>query len=129
MNKRGRMKRDKGKIYKGEHLWDLDFYLSNEIYRSVQQFKDMDRYGCPGQFMDREEWDKVLDEIIYAFKEINNDYKNNPKDIDFHSYLQDGNNWQDYKETTEVKENREKYFAKIKDGKQKFIDYFGCLWD
>ena len=129
MNKRGRMKRNRKQLYDKHELWNLDEYLALHISEAIKEFKNVNVNSYPGKLENIEEWHNILDEIIYSFREIANDYPHNPREIDFNQYLKCGNNWQDYKEVKAVKEDKEMYFTKIKDGKQKFIDFFGCLWD
>ena len=64
-----RMKRG----YSDKDLWNLDYYLGNLIASSLEDFKKQ-TYGVPMDFDNSEDWDKVLDDMIFAFKRSTLDF-------------------------------------------------------
>lgn len=98
-------------------LYNLDLYLARIIADGVRQFKKANTHSLPNYLLDNnktdeqtmDEWHKILDDIIWTFNEIANNYNSctmmpNSKE-------------------------REAYFQRIANGKQLFIAAFDDLWD
>lgn len=143
--------------------WNMDSLLAKLIAEAVQAFKNSKRHGCPGEFVDvggdddisqqlsfdfykesysdaskikMQEWEDTLDQIIWAFKEYNEDWE----DQFFHGridlYSESILNGTLY----EVKpgphhtfkidhQGRAAHWNKMQEGFQKFIQYFPHFWD
>lgn len=69
MNKRIAKKKGLAKI-RQEELWNLDFTLAKYILPRLQKFRSMERLGYPAKLNGEEEWNEILDKIIYAFKYV-----------------------------------------------------------
>jgi len=81
-------------------VWDFDIYLSRVIKDGVSQLKER-KQGIPGE-LTQEEWDSILDDIIYAFTE---------------------------EENVLDKEPYERFDERKEKGWRLFHDYFHSLWD
>ena len=143
-----------GRHYKKNQVWTLVDYLAKDIANGVRQFRHMDRYGVPtkedGCPMTEEEWNAVLDKIIWAFEEIAGDEPNDPRlavmgemldafpnawederleDGSCKSWLsKDAQAFLDAREEETAKAH-DAYKARIEEGKQLFVKYIGALWD
>lgn len=58
--------------------WDFDIYLAKVIKEGVSQLKE-EKYGLPCD-LEEDEWNKILDSIIYTFTEEENILDKNPYD-------------------------------------------------
>lgn len=115
MNKRIKAKKrlKAKKRYKKNELWDLRTYLARDIRDAIIQFKNSGLHGFPGnpdEGASMKEWFKTLDEIIWYFDQMYNDF---PDDL-----------W-----GVEHREEREKYWDRMDNAGELFIKYFGHLWD
>ena len=107
MNKRILKKKGLSKIDK-EELWKLDYTLARYIYPRLVAFKNMERIGYPTCFETPEEWEEILDKMIWSFEKIAKD------------------NWiLDYSNMDNVLKEREKF----DEGLMLFGKYFANLWD
>ena len=115
MNKRQRKKNKvmRVKDIGWEEVVDLDDTLSKLIYPRLLAFKKYNIHSYPGDFNTFEEWQEVIDKIIYAFKLL---YFGVPW-VEFEYYK--GYSQQEY-----VKEEE-----KIKEGLLLFAKYYRDLWD
>lgn len=87
--------------------YNLDIFLADIISRNVSAFrKRIHTHPCE---LEKEEWDKILDKIVWAFEQTKQNY---PLDT-----------W------GSSKREIEEYWAKIQEGRQLFIDYFDYFWD
>ncbi len=59
-------------------VWDFDIYLSRVIKDGVSKLKER-KQAIPGE-LTLEEWDSILDDIIYTFTEEENVLDKNPYD-------------------------------------------------
>ena len=107
------------KIFKGytdEDLWDLYGITTRFILPKLIAFKEMNRSGHPVDLKNMEEWDVILDKMIFAFKHTFNTY-----------YISD----EEYGGLSEnvctnaIIEAHNKY----KEGMFLFAEYFGGLWN
>ncbi|MGM8331755.1 hypothetical protein [Clostridium perfringens] len=105
MNKRIAKKKGLLKIQDSE-LWSLDTTLAKYILPRLEKYRNMERMSYPSKLSGEEEWNDILDKMIYAFKYV----------------LERDNFYFDY--DTE-KERIEKY----KEGMNLFAEYFMDLWD
>jgi hypothetical protein len=54
--------------------WGLDYHLAQFILPRVLYFKNWcNRYGCPAD-LEMDEWEEVLDEIVWAFMFVSQSY-------------------------------------------------------
>ena len=73
--------------------WDFDIYLARIIKEGVSQLKE-EKYGFPCD-LEEDEWNKILDNIIYTFTEEENILDKNP----YNNYdEQKENGWKLFKE-------------------------------
>lgn len=86
-------------------LWDLDYHIAKFVLPRLKEFKK-NLHNHPGCFNTLEEWDDVLDKIVYSFEHIINDL-----------YMLD-------KEVEEIRQIEEK----IQEGLELFGKYFRGLW-
>ena len=73
------------KGYCDRDLWSIDYWFLNQIPHMLTELKNTS-HGYPQQFNTPEEWDAVLDEMIFLFKEAHEDTcsKANPFDKEYH---------------------------------------------
>ena len=116
-----------------EECWSLDSTFSKFILPRLKHFKKMKRYGYHPDFT-IEEWENVIDELIWTFEYLNedeetinpmpqfiaerdiselNNKKTNDEQIEWDKYL---------KRTEELEERKNK-------GLQLFAKYYCHLWD
>lgn len=112
-------------------IWNLKTHLASCIYDSLLQFKNLDRTSYPSD-ISPETWEEYLDKMLFSFKEISTNYKNDPLEI----HLKDKNlsdtltdDFSSDAERTLVMNDSKKYFDKIKEGLNLFSKYFNDLWD
>lgn len=70
-------------------IFSLDYYLAKRIIKPLKRFRECNNSSHPMDFKSLEEWQKCLDEMIWAFEFILKDepatyYKNGK--IDFRPY-------------------------------------------
>ena len=114
-----------------KEVWNLKAHLASCIYDSLLQFKNLDRTGYPSD-ISPETWEECLDKMLFSFKEISRNYKNDPFEI----HIKDKNlseifteDFSSDAERTLVMSDSKKYFDKIKEGLNLFSKYFNDLWD
>lgn len=116
--------------------WNLDFTIAKAILPKLKRFRSMKRWGCPAAFtadgemirnpndpggepflyLTEEEWNQILDEIIFAFDyTINEDHYNKlpAKPGESNKYI----------------DKSQKLFERQKRGLKLFTLYYGNLWD
>lgn len=92
------------KGYCDRDLWSIDYWFMNLMPDMLQQFKDT-KHGSPSilgtEYVNdqgilcndtcHEEWDKILDQMIFLFKEMNEDtcQKTNPYLIEYENVLKE----------------------------------------
>jgi len=110
-------KRFKRFINKGrpvrEDLWNLDWYLFQQIYYGVKSFDEMDKISYPMRFKNFKEWEKYLKEMKRLLKK--------GFDIGDRTYLDDDGKYD--------KEQENKDHDDFNKGLKMFIDVFWDLWD
>lgn len=115
-----------------KEIWNLKIPLASCIYDCLLQFKNLDRISCPSD-ISPETWEEYLDKMLFSFKEISRNYKNDPLEI----YMKDKiklsetftEDFSSNAERTLVMSESKKYFDKIKEGLNLFSKYFNDLWD
>jgi hypothetical protein len=61
--------------------WSLDIVMANLLLPKLLYFKNWaDRYGCPSD-LKYDEWEEILDEIIWAFTYISQEYPSVANDL------------------------------------------------
>ena len=130
-------KAKKAKKLKNVQLWNLDTTLARIIASGVYQFARMERYGIPNCLIDGnkidckqekelcKQWDAILNEIVWTFSEIADDYPNSPIDAWLNSHKETA----DKRIPKEVFESVKAYKGRIANGKQLFVKAFDDLWD
>ena len=121
-----------------KEIWNVGHHLASCIYDGLLQFRNSERVSHPAD-LTVEKWNKYLDKMLFSFKEISTQYKNDPYEIYFrenlkkefsdfevdeNDYLIDNIEIPDY-----VFENSKKYKEKIKEGLNLFSKYYMDLWD
>ena len=114
-----------------KETWNLKTHLASCIYDSLLQFKNLERTSCPSD-ISPETWEEYLDKMLFSFKEISRNYKNDPLKI----HVKDKNlsdifteEFSSKSERTLVMSESKKYFDKIQEGLKLFSKYFNSLWD
>lgn len=88
-------------------LWNLDFTITNFALPRLRAFKRMKRFGYPANLSNQEEWEVILDKMIFSFTEHKKEFISK-------------------KMTTEEIMN---YEDKITEGFELFGKYLRSLWD
>ena len=119
-------------------IWNAGERIAACIYDGLLQFKNSERLGCPSDLTSIE-WNEYLDKMLFSFKEISTNYKNDPYEIYFRENLKkEFSNFEvdeidclidkieipDY-----VLKNSKMYFKRIKEGLNLFSKYYMDLWD
>jgi len=98
------------------NLWNLDIHLAKIILPKLIAFRSMPRLGYPASLQDENEWEKILDEMIFAFKYTLADAEIKRKEFE--------------KKYGEInKENYVKFEKRSQKGLELFGLYFRNLWD
>lgn len=136
----------KGPKFNNIEIWNLSDILSRHIYKGLVQFKKAKRCGYPGT-VTIDEWENILDKMIWTFREISRDYPNSPFNLEYERmYKEHGNelliterdengnlvtrsNEKYPIYTEELKAKQEEFMKKIEEGKTLFVKYFDDLWD
>lgn len=128
-----------------EECWNLDYHLAKSILPKLLYFKNwVDKYGCPTD-LEMDEWNEIVDEMIWAFTYVYNEY---PRTTDFvvkDTNIEFGERTQDgfissvitliYKEgfTEEdylrAQSKDESNVARCQQGLNLFSKYFMSLWN
>ena len=87
-----------------EFLWGLSYHLAKYILPRLQAFRKLNKAGIPTGLKDIEEWNGLLDKMIFAFKFIKEDEE-------------------------KVFSYKKSDFIKVKRGLNLFAKYFTNLWD
>ena len=114
-----------------KEVWNLKVHLASCIYDSLLQFKNLDRTSYPSD-ISPETWEEYLDKMLFSFKEISTNYKNDPLELYLKSKNLSDTLTEDFSsdaERTLVMNDSKKYFDKIKEGLNLFSKYFNYLWD
>lgn len=116
----------------GKEVWNLKTHLASCIYDSLLQFKNLDRTSYPSD-ISSEKWEEYLDKMLFSFKEISTNYKNDPLEIYVKGKIKLSEifteDFSSNAERTLVMNDSKKYFDKIKEGLNLFSKYFNDLWD
>lgn len=132
-------------------IWNADHAIVNFSYQILKKYKKSKRHGYPAEFKNPEEWEKVLDRILKAFKRTLNDYadspmnkaydklyKKHPECLEFKFIKQkDGNYLMKNKHedlhdkyiTDEVREKEKTYNQEIEEAMKLFGKYLLNMWD
>ena len=114
-----------------KEIWNAGERIAACIYDGIIQFKNSERVGYPAD-LTADKWDEFLDKMLFSFKEISTNYKNDPYEIYFRKQLKKGLDSIDDPsccELTEIKKASKKYFDKIKEGLSLFSKYYMDLLD
>ena len=88
-------------------VFGLDYYLAKKIIKPLRAFRNYDRMSHPAEFKSSEEWQRALDEMVWAFEYL---LSGEGIDDDF-----------DFKKLQEDSEREQKGF-------ELFGKYFRNLW-
>jgi hypothetical protein len=101
--------------FDSRELWSLDYNISKFIVPRLQAYRKA-HHGVPTKLVDEYgmdlaiiKWNKILDQMIFAFQFIINDNDNNNIE-EFHK------NWK-------------KDYPQYQKGMKLFVEYFRSLWD
>ena len=124
--------------YSTLELWNLDYTFSKFILKRLKAFQKMKRYGHPSDLKSMEEWNSIIDKMIFSFEYAQFDYG---MDED---YLGHNRIWEPIQEKQEVfKINNKPVYVnwrynkdihdidhkKYQEGIELFSKYFSNLWD
>lgn len=121
-------------------LWNLDYHLAKIILKRLKAFKKMERKGIPSTLNSFDEWNKILDKMIFSFEFIRSDYgwdenfiwhdeiweKLEKKEKIMNINIGDKDFYSDIKFNAE---KHDEYYQKYEEGMELFSKYFGSLWD
>ncbi len=125
-------------------IYDLYYYLSKHIEKSLLEFKELCTSGVPHDFENNHDgWGETIDTMIFAFHELANDCPNDPMNEIYDKYpLEFTTENTDYGHAINFKENKKRekimpearkkqkiYEAKIETGLSLFAKYYRDLWD
>lgn len=99
--------------------FNLDQTLAHDLYYVLTIFKGKELIGCPGGMTD-EEWNTIFDEMVWAFKQIKDDYPEDP----WNGFTECG----DSDERKRVRDQSMAYQERVSRGCQLFGEYFRTLW-
>lgn len=103
--------------YDDSETWDLGYTIAKFTLPRLKRFKELNEgYPCDGEIKTYEEWNEVLDKIIWSLEKIANDEKDYPdwqKDLDNDCYSI---------------EKEIKYNKKIQEGLDLFGKHLMSLW-
>lgn len=54
--------------YSYEDMWSLDCTISKFILPRLKEFRRMDKFGYPSYCNDMDEWNDMLDKMIFSFE-------------------------------------------------------------
>ena len=54
--------------FKKSQVWNLDNTFSKVIYHGLKKFKKMKRWGHPADVKNKEEWNKIIDKMLFTFE-------------------------------------------------------------
>ena len=115
-----------------KEAWNLKTHLASCIYDCLLQFKNLERTSYPSD-ISPEQWEEYLDKMLFSFKEISRNYKNDPLEIYVKGKIKLSETFtEDFSsaaERTLAMSKSKKYFDKIKEGLNLFSKYFNDLWD
>ena len=137
-----------------EECWSLDVTLAKYIHKKLVYFKKMKRYGYPSNIMESsikyhpisekeekilsDKWESILDEIIWTFDYIIDEYKYNPipKMRKWDSKNESFSDYFNREKTPEEKLEWDNYtikFKELEERKKKGLELFALhlqsLWD
>lgn len=127
--------------FSDDSLWSLDYYLGNQIVKSLQAFKDMPRMGYPGYYnqelmtsdggqtskkSEREAvkaWNKDLQDMIDGFKFLCNEAE------DYYQVCLTKYPKSNKRDSQMRRKMYDQRYALAKEQATKFITHFNSLWD
>ena len=127
------------KLSKKTEVWAAGYHISNAIYDMVSQFKALDRHSYPSSLNGLEEWDEILDKILFAF----HDHEEHEPDLATYGVefvfgpeecLADGSTRRKMERLDpqnrydEYQQDVTDYWAKVAEGEQLFALYVRDLW-
>ena len=113
-----------------KEAWNLKTHLASCIYDCLLQFKNLERTSYPSD-ISPETWEEYLDKMLFSFKEISSNFKNDPLEIRFKDkalseiFTEDDSSI----EITLAMNDSKRYFGKIQEGLNLFSKYYNDLWD
>ena len=126
-------------------LWSIDEWFLKLMPRMLQEFKN-NSYGYPAEFNNSEEWDNILNRMIYCLKEAHIDTCSIKNEFEYQcdfNFKSTGDGYSTletiyptekdkemselyYKKELEIEKYREE---KLQEGLQLFVKYFNGLWN
>ena len=151
MNKRLRKKKQLRKYsFSNLAIWNACYTMAEFIYELLVEFKRTKRYGYRAS--SPEEWEHIIDELIWTFDELRSDYKSSPywraldqgydeacESTEPYDFVKNEDGrvtfkipnediWDKYV-TAKVLDEEKKYRERISSGLELFGRYFENLWD
>ncbi len=115
--------------------WQLSQTFTSFILPRLKRYKKMKRFGFPSE-LTSEQWENVLDEIIFAFEYMNEPEIHNPIPEHWHYKPETLANYLNREKTPEEKQANKDYIAKanelderMKKGLQLFSKFYCEFWD
>lgn len=115
--------------------WQLPDTLTAFILPRLKHYKKMKRVGFPSELTE-EEWEAILDEIIWSFEYMKDPYIYNPIPKYWNYHSEGLANYLSRKKTPEENQANKDYIQKahdlnkkMKNGLDLFSKYYNDLWD
>lgn len=113
--------------YSDVDLWNYGEFVCKKILPSLKAFIKMERHGYPAEFKNRAEWEKVLQEILWAVEEI---AYNKGEDKITDKYFPDSSSRKLTDEEREKMGNEiGEYWERCEKGMELFGKYLPAMWD
>lgn len=61
--------------YSDPNVWNANNYLGEVIYKHLIRFKGLNRMGWPGEPLTPEQWEEIIDKMIWSFKHASMDFE------------------------------------------------------
>lgn len=117
-----------------EECWSLDSTFTKFILPRLKHFKNMNRYGYHPD-LTPEQWEEVIDELIWTFEYMSGDEKFNPfpllwkENEDMKEYLTREKTVEEKSQMTEWSKKNEELEQRKQKGLELFAKYYCHLWD
>ena len=111
------------RVFRGYSDYDMfnfyEFLLGKKVLPYLKVWVERKRIGFPAEFKTMEEWDKILDEIVWAMEEVVT--QKNENQI-FEEYEKDG-------DTEKLNKMIEDNWKRTTKGMELFGKYVTAMWD
>ena len=109
----------------------FNYFLAEHICGALNQFKKAKRTGYPSDLNSMEEWDHIIDNMIFAFEQIRKNFARSSYSQYYDKKHKENPNYDFlYDNVSEaIRKDEDAYQDKIRQGLSLFAKYFQSLWD